>query len=95
MTNKPRTCPECGLVYVPTRSNQEYCSARCQKAATRRAKHERDRVDMEMAAIRAKRKDTNIFGIAPLDQLSEDQLLHYGRTSREAQLRSGKKEEKQ
>lgn len=95
MQKKPLRCPECGITFIPKTNNQKYCCRKCRDHVISRDKRSRLKARAEMDAIREKRGNTNIIGIAPLDQLSEDQLLHYGRTSREAQLRSGKKEEKQ
>lgn len=84
MEKKQRICPECGAEFVPVRGNQIYCSRPCQIRSNNR-KYQKQKID---GAAGAKSKG---IGMAPLEKMDPEDLLHYGKMQKAAQLRGKKK----
>ncbi len=91
-----KTCPECGNYFTPRNIRQVYDCQECKRRAIgreqRKRKRERDIARAAMERLKGPREE--IIGISSLEELSADELLHYGKISREAQVKHIKKEGK-
>lgn len=80
-------CVGCGEMFEPRSGQQMYCTIRCRNTVTkRRARETREKLRAEREAKKAAQRPPKPIKMKPLDQMTEDELLHYGRLQTQAQL---------